>query len=106
MVNLVPARLTAMLMMLVAPLVGGDASLAWATWRRDARRTASPNAGHPMSAMAGALRVELDKVGHYRLGLGHPPPTAPDIARASRLMYGTAVLAVILLAALQLALGH
>ena len=57
--NLIPARLSAALIVLAAALVGEDPMVAWQVWRRDARETASPNAGHPMSAMAGALDVEL-----------------------------------------------
>ena len=69
----VPARLAAW------ALVGG-AWLARESWagaaairRRDAGRTASPNAGQTMAAMAGALGVTLEKAGHYRLGDGLPP---------------------------------
>ena len=100
--NFVPARLTALLMLLAALLGRADARQAWRVWCRDARLTASPNAGQPMSAMAGALGTELEKVGHYRLGAGLLPPTASDIARAVRLMYGTTVLATALLAGLAL----
>jgi len=84
--NLIPARLTAFLLTLAARLTGEDAAGARRIRQRDARTTASPNAGHPMSAMAGALGVELEKVGYYRLGAGQRPPRARDIARAIRLM--------------------
>jgi adenosylcobinamide-phosphate synthase len=94
----VPARLTAALIVLAALIGGENARQAWTVWRRDASLTASPNAGHPMSAMAGALQVELEKVGHYRLGAGQPLPGAQYIARATRLLYGTTALAVVVLA--------
>jgi adenosylcobinamide-phosphate synthase len=100
--NLVPARLTAGLIVLAALLLGGDARRAWAVWRRDAHLTASPNAGRPMSAMAGALGVELEKVGYYRLGAGQTLPGAQDVARGLRLIYGAALLAVGLLAGIRL----
>jgi adenosylcobinamide-phosphate synthase len=103
-VNLVPARLTAGLIVLAAPLLGGDARQAWAVWRRDAHLTASPNAGRPMSAMAGALGVELEKVGHYRLGAGQTLPEARDVARGLHLVYGAALLAAGLLAGIRLTL--
>jgi len=74
-VNLIPARLTALLIVASAPVSGGKLCQAWQIWRRDARRTASPHAGHPMSAAAGALGVVLEKVGHYRLGAGLARPT-------------------------------
>jgi adenosylcobinamide-phosphate synthase len=99
-VNLVPARLTAVLLVLAARLLGEEARQAWTTWRRQARLTASPNAGQPMSAMAGALGVELEKVGHYRLGAEQPLPGVQDIARAIWLVYGTAALATGLLVGL------
>ena len=100
--NVVPARLTAVLIVLAALLLGENARQAWTVWRRDASLTASPNAGHPMSAMAGALQVELEKVGHYRLGAGQPLPGAQHITRASRLLYGTTALGVVVLAGVML----
>ena len=51
-VNLIPARLSGIALCLAAP--GG-----WGTMWRDARRHASPNAGWPEAAMAGALGVRL-----------------------------------------------
>jgi adenosylcobinamide-phosphate synthase len=96
-VNLLPARLAALCIVLAALLLGNDMRQAWKIWRQDAQRTASPNAGHPMSSMAGALRVELVKIGHYRLGAGQAPPAASDIARAVRLLYAAIALAVTLL---------
>jgi adenosylcobinamide-phosphate synthase len=84
--NLLPARITAVLLVLAAALGGEDAHGAWRVWQRDRGKTASPNAGQPMSAMAGALGVELEKVGHYRLGAAQRPPTPRDIGQAVRLM--------------------
>jgi adenosylcobinamide-phosphate synthase len=95
-VNLVPARLTAGLIVAVALLYRYDVRRTWRIWRRDARQTASPNAGHPMSAMAGTLGVELVKVGHYRLGDGLKPPVQADIARAIAILSGIAVLVLFL----------
>lgn len=92
--NLLPARLTAGLLIAAARLCGEDAGRAVAIRRRDAHLTASPNAGHPMSAMAGALGVELEKIGHYRLGAGQRLPRADDITRAIRLMRGGTALAL------------
>ena len=66
--NLVPARLTAALLLAAGALRGRDVRRALRVWRRDARRTASPNAGHPMAVMAGLLGVALEKPGAYRLG--------------------------------------
>ena len=94
--NLLPARLTAMLIVGAAALVGEDAAGAWRVARRDAGLTDSPNAGWPMAAMAGALGVELEKVGHYRLGAGGVVADASLIARADRVVAIAAVFAVAL----------
>jgi len=92
--NWVPARLTAVFLCLAAVLTGDDAENARRVWLRDADKTASPNAGHPMSAAAGALGVSLEKVGRYRLGSGQRPPNSGDIRRSVRLMYGATALAM------------
>ena len=85
--NWLPARLTALLIVGLAPLFGGKRRCAWQIWRRDAVKTASPNAGHPMSAAAGALEIQLEKVGHYTLG-DHKKAISPaDIKRAERMVW-------------------
>jgi adenosylcobinamide-phosphate synthase len=66
--NLVPARLTAGLLLIAGALLGQDVTRGARIWRRDGAATESPNAGRPMATMAGLLRVQLEKVGHYRLG--------------------------------------
>lgn len=80
--NLIPARLTAVLIIALAPLYGEDARRAWQIWRRDADATTSPNAGQPMAAAAGATGVRLEKVGQYTLGGDLRLPTARDLAQA------------------------
>ena len=89
--NLIPARVTALLF--VACRLH-----AWKIWRHDANVTASPNAGHPMSAMAGALDVELEKVDHYRLNAGARPPQINDIHQSRNLMlFAVAVFTVLMM---------
>lgn len=80
--GLLPARLSAGLIAACAPAAGGSAPAALGCWRRDRANTASPNAGHPMAAMAGALGVRLEKPGHHVLNAGGRPCTAADVARA------------------------
>ncbi len=92
--NLLPARISALLIVIAAALLGENAGNAWQVLRRDAHHTASPNAGYPMSAMAGALGIELVKVGHYHLGRGGRPPQPDDILRAVRLVWGAVTIAV------------
>jgi adenosylcobinamide-phosphate synthase len=89
--NLIPARLSALLLVVAA---GRRARVAWRA-RRSARTTPSPNAGWPMSAAAGALGVVLEKRGVYRLNDGARPPTAADVRRAVVLVDRAAGLAVL-----------
>lgn len=58
-VNLIPARLSAMLLVVVAPIAGGSVCTSFEVVRRDASQHRSPNAGWPESAMAGALGLAL-----------------------------------------------
>jgi len=92
--NLIPARLTALLMIGCAPVADGDRENAWYIWQRDAATTSSPNAGHPMAAAAGVLEVELDKVDHYTLGEGQKRARWQDIQRAIRLIQAVVAVAV------------
>ena len=57
--NFIPARLTALLMIPTAAALGLDWRGALQTLWRDRRKAASPNAGCPEAAMAGALGVRL-----------------------------------------------
>ncbi len=66
--NYIPARITALIIILSAWVCRKNASAAWRTMLRDRKNTESPNAGWTMSAIAGALGVQLEKVGYYKLG--------------------------------------
>ncbi|HZR82272.1 MAG TPA: adenosylcobinamide-phosphate synthase CbiB [Candidatus Binatia bacterium] len=80
--NVVPARLTALLLLAGGALAGGDVRSGWRVLARDGGATESPNAGRPMAAMAGLLGVALEKPGHYRLGDGRAPLVPATIDRA------------------------
>ena len=95
--NLLPARLTAAAICSAAITEDAGAS-AVRGWRRDRAVTSSPNAGHPMSAIAGALGVELGKRGEYLLGSGGRAPAVGDVRTALRLSRLAATLATGLLA--------
>jgi adenosylcobinamide-phosphate synthase len=93
--NFIPARLAALLLVLAAALKKASGP-AWRTARREHTLTASPNAGWPMAAMAGALGVRLEKPGYYVLGDGGAPPGTEIIGRAVGLL-STAAAAWVLL---------
>jgi len=88
--NLIPAPLAALAIVLAA---GPRARDAWRILLRDFSTTASPNAGWPMSAAAGALGITLEKPRHYRLGDGHAPQ-ARDVHRALILLGRATAIAI------------
>lgn len=94
--NFVPARLTALLLLTTAWLMRLDARAALHVWQRDGRRMPSPNAGQPMSVAAGALRVNLTKRGMYSLGAEFPVPEDIHLIQSVRWTTVTAGLTVLL----------
>ncbi|MFN3274616.1 MAG: adenosylcobinamide-phosphate synthase CbiB [Paracoccus sp. (in: a-proteobacteria)] len=95
--NLIPARLTAALLVLVA---GRGARRAAGCALSDAARHRSPNAGWPEAAMAGALGVRLSGPRQYGdriapepwLNEGARDPGAADLGRALRIYRRAVVL--------------
>ena len=77
--NIIPARLTALLLVLAAFLSRRSGRRSWQVMLSDHAKTESPNAGWPMATMAGALNVQLEKVGHYKLGRTNAPLGAETI---------------------------
>jgi len=69
--NFIPARLTALLLVVAALVMKRNGHNSWQTAFGEHARTESPNAGWPMAAMAGALNARLEKVGHYQIGQGN-----------------------------------
>ncbi|MFN3654145.1 MAG: cobalamin biosynthesis protein [Candidatus Nitrosotenuis sp.] len=68
--NYLPARITACVIVVAAFLIGADWKNSLQTMKRDGRKTISPNAGYPMAAVAGALQTKFEKIDHYVLGDG------------------------------------
>ncbi len=98
--NYIPARISAALMIVSAKLLGLDAENARRIYRRDRNKHASPNSAHTEAVCAGALNVRLAGDAFYFGKLYEKPyigddtrPIEPeDILRAARLMEGTAAL--------------
>lgn len=95
-VNYIPTRLTGLLMIVAAAILGMDAKNAWKIAYRDHRKTPSRNHGWPMAAVAGALRVQLEKPGQYVLGDSLEPLTGDKILSALRIRDVTIILWAIL----------
>ncbi len=93
--NFIPARISGLLLVIAAHLCRKDGKNAWRIMLRDHRKMESPNAGWPMSAMAGALRTQLEKVGGYCLGNANNPlspqliTSGVKLADMSALLWGS-----------------
>lgn len=97
--NYIPARLAA-LVLFIAGAINKSGRAAWKTAKTEHAKTESPNAGWPMAAMAGALKVRLEKADHYVLGEGYPAPSLETIGGALKIFsLASAVWILICLAA-------
>lgn len=94
-INYIPARFTAILIVIASALLGEDYKNAWAIAKRDHARTPSRNHGWPMAAMAGALRVQLEKPDQYILGEPTEKLTPNKILRALKIRNVSLLLCVI-----------
>ncbi len=102
--NYLPARLSAMLMLVTGGVLGMDFKGGWRIFRRDRYNHASPNSAQTESVCAGLLGLRLAGDAWYH-GVMHKKPyigspvrevEPEDIPRACTLLYGTAILALIL----------
>jgi len=111
-VNLIPARLSGLLVAIVAPIVKGLVLTSFRVMLRDASKHRSPNAGWPESAMAGALGIAMAGPRAYAEGVVDDPflnaegrTAAPDdIGRALRVFVAACVLQAVIYTALALLL--
>jgi adenosylcobinamide-phosphate synthase len=114
--NFVPARLAALILVAAARLSGRDWRLSHKLWRSEGRLHSSPNSGQTEAAMAGAVGVWLggsSRYGGFRIdkpviGSGGGPATEGAVEAAKRLivvgtalMGALAVLAELVLSSLQ-----
>ncbi len=96
-INYIPTRLTAAIMVVAAAILGKDYRKAWAIAKRDHARTPSRNHGWPMAAVAGALNIQLDKPGQYILGDPAEELAPSKILDALRIRDVTIVLWILLI---------
>lgn len=102
--NFIPSRSTALLMIAAAPFFKLDSRNALRIWRRDRRKHASPNSAQTESACAGALHLRLAGDAWYfgklhkkpYIGDDDRPIEAEDIRRANRLMYAASLLMLVI----------
>ena len=102
-VNYIPARLSGLLMIVATFLVKLDGAHAFAIFKRDRYNHASPNSAQTEAVMSGALNVQLAGDAWYfgelhkkkTIGDDIRPIEAADIVRANKLLYGTAVVSLV-----------
>lgn len=102
--NYIPARITAVLFIFAAWILGYDYKFAYRMMLRDAKKHPSPNGGYAEATVAGALHVRLGGYNsyfgqqHFRAYMGEPLETLgiKHIMGAIRLMYTATVLFIII----------
>jgi adenosylcobinamide-phosphate synthase len=90
--NYAPSRLTGLVMILGALILGYNWRESLYIMRRDSRKLDSPNAGFPMAALAGALGTRLEKMNCYTIGNGNIEFTKSHIISAITLMKVSSIL--------------
>ena len=101
--NYIPSRFTALLMVLSCPFIRLDGKNAYRIWKRDRRKHASPNSAQTESACAGALHLRLAGDAWYfgelhkkeYIGDDDRAIEPADIRSANRLMYVSSVFMLI-----------
>lgn len=100
MFNLIPARITGILIALVSPIVGGSIFQSLRIMFRDRKNHKSPNCAYPEGAAAGAMRIQLGGTNSYFGELVYKPTIgdrvlelkAVHIIQVIKLMYGAELL--------------
>lgn len=111
--NFIPARASALLMLLAGWLMRFDGKNGLRIFRRDRYRHASPNSAQTESVCAGLLGIRLAGDASYHgvlhrkpyIGDALRPIERADIPNACRLLYGTALLALLLFGGLKFLLS-
>jgi len=97
--NYIPARITALYLLLASSLLQMNSGNGYRVMKRDANKHKSPNAGYPESVTAGCLEIELGGDGLYfgkrieKASLGDPirPVKAEDIVASCKMLYVSSI---------------
>lgn len=98
--NFIPARITAFLMLAAAFFLGFDVKNAWLVYRRDRYKHASPNSAQTEAVCAGALNIQLAGDASYFGKMVHKPVIGDagrnievqDIKRANGMLYAASLM--------------
>ncbi|AGK96196.1 cobalamin biosynthesis protein CobD [Clostridium pasteurianum BC1] len=102
--NLIPARITGILIALVSPLVKGNILESLKIMIRDRKNHKSPNCAYPEAAAAGAMKIQLGGTNSYFGELVYKPTLGDKkqnldkkhIKEVIKLMYGSEILLLII----------
>jgi adenosylcobinamide-phosphate synthase len=103
--NFIPSRLSALLIVAASGLCRADAAGSWRTLLAQHSRTQSPNAGWTMCAMAGSLGIELEKSGAYTLTGGSARLSVAAVTQSQAVMLTSAGMWGIIIAAAEVLVG-
>lgn len=103
--NLIPARITGMLICLVSPIVKGNVFKSIKIMLRDRKNHKSPNCAYPEGAAAGAMEIMLGGTNSYFGEIVYKPTIGDDIKKLSKehikgsivLMYASEILGIVIL---------
>ncbi|WP_026883843.1 adenosylcobinamide-phosphate synthase CbiB [Clostridium akagii] len=102
--NLIPARITGILIAIVSPLVKGNVIFSLKIMLRDRKNHKSPNCAYPEGAAAGAMRIQLGGTNSYFGELVYKPTIGDNVEVLTKehikstilLMYASEILLVII----------
>ncbi len=108
-VNYIPARLSAILMLMAVLVMRRDVKRALRTYRRDRRNHKSPNSAQTEAVCAGTLGLQLGGDSYYggklvskpTVGDAVVPPSPFHIVEANRLMYAATVIGILIIVLMQ-----
>ena len=94
--NFIPARLTSFVLVLASLVTMNDWRNSIQVFKKDRKKPESYNSGYPMSVLAGALRIKLEKIDHYNIGVSYEPLSELKCKQAIKLMKITTILFIII----------
>lgn len=111
--NFIPSRVTALLMILSAYILKFDDKNAYKIWKRDRFNHASPNSAQTEAVCAGALNIQLAGNAYYfgkiykkkTIGDNNRAVENEDIKNANKLMYCTTVIMMIITIGIKILIG-
>lgn len=103
--NWVSARISIPFIALASKLLGADWRNCLKIAKRDHKKTKSSNSGWPMAAMAGALNVQLEKIGYHKLGEEYPFLGLKETSKSLKIMETSCILFLLVVSPIAIFFG-